>query len=156
MLAEGSLTGLGELFNWECATEHLWAHVPTHWCVMVSGDAGSVCAAAWLWRWHCQGTNVVLKSTHLSWQRMDQGGPSGARSVLGITCVPGTWAGNEGCFDSLLPFLFPYLWGWQLTMTWKMRARKHGSHGCCREGGRQRCRRSAVCPRAFCRLVLPW
>lgn len=32
MLAEGSLTGLGELFNWECATEHLWAHVLTHWC----------------------------------------------------------------------------------------------------------------------------
>lgn len=28
MLTEGSLTGLGDLCNWERATEHLWAHVP--------------------------------------------------------------------------------------------------------------------------------
>lgn len=31
MLTEGSLTGPGDLCNWERATEHLWAHVPICW-----------------------------------------------------------------------------------------------------------------------------
>lgn len=31
VLTEGSLTGLGDLCNWEQATEHLWAHVPICW-----------------------------------------------------------------------------------------------------------------------------
>lgn len=66
--------------------------------------------------------------------------------------------GAGGCFDFLFFFLF-FLWGWQLPVTLKMRARKCRSHGCCGEGGRQRCRGSAACPRAFCRLAhaaLPW
>lgn len=31
VLTEGSLTGLGDLYNWEHATEHLWAYVPICW-----------------------------------------------------------------------------------------------------------------------------